>query len=582
MVSSMDNGSPILSLAWRFALFVLLELGYIALTTACLFTHVVLPSSFSSASHLTQAKGVLTIITIAWQTLALLPILSILDNAFSSEWFFIYRRTGQLEPGKTDLVSTIRSTFLSRLTHALTSKSATVSFRACFSASIFALLLHNLAPGALTISSDTFVPIFTPMTIDNLTSNVNDIGFPDTAASAIITIERTGSAVFEYTLYPKRCMVGFPSITDFLRNGTNMTYPSDSMCWEHQCQWEVPQLTMAPGAKNITGAVWSTTTIQPKQEWKLYPFLIPNTQLDSSMSSGILPLFQGLDPVLKASAWSGFLFLGTNTSLRSNAGFDLTSLSSSTLYNQTGFPITDTTTSPPQLASMLLCNPHLTTTPASVSLHSNGTLSISPSPSSSPSVGNLAYLAASQVTSSSMSLAIGTLDQSSAITLLISTVAQSLFTNSTLETYGLLSLDTINANMDKAMLSAAKSFSNTTNIDGNEGSRDVVNVTALIQTKLTTLNTSKPLWIVTIVLFVLELVALLVAMAFGSNTSNWMPFNLSNVARASVQLADKDPLWKARLLESEDFQYDLRQESSFLMMDVSRPSGSPKGLASTL
>jgi hypothetical protein len=91
-------------------LFIVLKTAYMTLVTIACIQPIVL--SGISLDNSIKAKGVTTIFTIAWQTIALLPIQDIASSIISSEWSHSFWHTQELIPGKTDSISVQQLVFL--------------------------------------------------------------------------------------------------------------------------------------------------------------------------------------------------------------------------------------------------------------------------------------------------------------------------------------------------------------------------------------------------------------------------------------------------------------------------------------
>jgi hypothetical protein len=248
------------SFTWRFALFFLLEAAYLILVTVCLFHTVVLPASWEP--HQTQVRGAFTVITIWWQTIALWPLSEILSNAYSSEWHQLHSKSGRLEPGETDVVSTLSSGVPDRARYALTSSSASNAFRTCFIVSGVVLLLHHVAPGAMTISI-VRVPTEGLIEIGNFTSPLGEgTNEQMNSAMTIARLENIEDGHFEYSMYPPYTIVGWPADIGYLNNQTTIHYQSDAAYWSHSCSWDASTPTQWE-SEGVAQSVWVTTSVQP-------------------------------------------------------------------------------------------------------------------------------------------------------------------------------------------------------------------------------------------------------------------------------------------------------------------------------
>jgi hypothetical protein len=137
---------------------------------------------------------------------------------------------------------------------------------------LVALALNDFAPGTISISS---VPINTPVTIaiGNLSAASQDsVNGGDTAvqndagtgslATTVRNLEVLDSYTYGFSTSPQNCAVGWPDLA-YLRNESTVTYPSDAMCWSHQCSWQAP--TFADGG-NANSGPWVAPSM-PNISW---------------------------------------------------------------------------------------------------------------------------------------------------------------------------------------------------------------------------------------------------------------------------------------------------------------------------
>jgi hypothetical protein len=194
-------------------------------------------------------------------------------DVFTSEWSFLHRATGSLTPGTTDRVSTMKAGLIEQLQHAFLTKEASWAFRAALIAFLGALALHDFAPAAITISSvsaaeQSVLLIGNLAGSQQLNLNCTDcsasvgttIATPD-LLSSVLDMEQLFSFTYGFSLSPKDCAVGVPSLT-YIENGAPMSYSTDSVCWRHQCQW-VEKVTYAYNASFSPSGIgqWSTPTL---------------------------------------------------------------------------------------------------------------------------------------------------------------------------------------------------------------------------------------------------------------------------------------------------------------------------------
>jgi len=131
----------------RLFLFFLMEASFIALASVCLARPLPLTLGFSES----KIKGGFTVIFIIWHSLAVFAGGNITIDAFSREWSV---QSEQIIPGTTDKVSTINSGWMDRTSHSI-SKHASGTFRLAFLASLSLMVLGQLAPGTISVSTIT-------------------------------------------------------------------------------------------------------------------------------------------------------------------------------------------------------------------------------------------------------------------------------------------------------------------------------------------------------------------------------------------------------------------------------------------
>ena len=121
------------------------ELVFLA---AVIFTMIVpVPSPDKiTAAHM---QSITNVLSVAWQTLALAPVLGFVAFINSSEWLHIYRSDGKrFHTGSTDRVSNMNGGWIPRARHAISSSPST-PFRLCF-------LVALLVPALTSIGASTF------------------------------------------------------------------------------------------------------------------------------------------------------------------------------------------------------------------------------------------------------------------------------------------------------------------------------------------------------------------------------------------------------------------------------------------
>lgn len=132
----------------RIALSVVVEAGFVALCAVCLPT----PLPLNIPLSLANAKAFFTAICILWQLLSMLPLGGIVDHCFSGEWYFQLARTGNLAPGRTDVVSILTAGMLDHLKYAITPR-ASKRFRVAFMITLMSIVIRTIFPSSLSPAS---------------------------------------------------------------------------------------------------------------------------------------------------------------------------------------------------------------------------------------------------------------------------------------------------------------------------------------------------------------------------------------------------------------------------------------------
>jgi hypothetical protein len=231
---------------WRVAWFLALELGFIIFASICLHDNVILSQTLTARQA--DIRGISTTLAIIWQTVAAIPIIHIITDVFSSEWSHVHKAKSRLVSGVTDRVSVQTANLWNLIYHTFTPY-ASPTFRVALLAHFLVFALHNLAPGVVSVSSVTeSQPLL--VSIGNITAAVfyNDAAEEDLADSGSTYGLSTTTAYLQalanysygFSTIPSNCAVGWPDAM-YLQNQSSLTYPSDAMCWSHQCKWEAPK-----------------------------------------------------------------------------------------------------------------------------------------------------------------------------------------------------------------------------------------------------------------------------------------------------------------------------------------------------
>jgi hypothetical protein len=238
---STDQPATDLKPMWRLVWFVALEIGFLGFAALGLRT-LILPASLSK--HVVDVKGIATLLTIAWQTLALFPVVAIITHTFSTEWSYLYNETLHLVPGTTDRVSIPTAGWWARLCHGTAARRASPSFRAALLAALVILILHNISPGTIGVAT-VVSSIAIPESIANITdsflggTNASTGVAATTFSQTTMYLQGLANYTYGFSTSPSNCAVGWPDFI-YLRNESSLEYPSDALCWSSQCAWEAP------------------------------------------------------------------------------------------------------------------------------------------------------------------------------------------------------------------------------------------------------------------------------------------------------------------------------------------------------
>jgi len=226
-------------------LFCLIEAGFITLASVCLARPLPLTLGLSDS----KIKGGFTVIFIVCHNLAVTAGWSITIDAFSREWSV---QSEHMVPGTTDRVSTINSGLIDRTFHCV-SKHASTTFRLAFLASLLLMVLHQFAPGTISVST-TIVSV--PTTVQ-----VGTLQFPTstTRANLIVRLEKTEFIPFGFKL-PANTLICLPP-PSYKSNGP-LEYNTDIVEFRHNCRWEAPSIVSETDLFiSAAGRIWSTNLI---------------------------------------------------------------------------------------------------------------------------------------------------------------------------------------------------------------------------------------------------------------------------------------------------------------------------------
>jgi len=251
----------------RVLLFIALETAYMTLVTIACIQPVVL--SGISLDNSIEAKGVTTIVTITWQTIALLPIRDIASSIFSSEWSHSFWRTRELIPGQTDSVSVQTAGFLDRSKYLFTFDSSW-AFRLAFPLWLLSVALAGIAPGTLSVTL-VFVPSAVRMEVGSI--DITRMGSYGDAliqrAGLLTRVEQVERGQYSFKIVEPGVIVGWPQLSSITDTSGNLTYPSDIVRFNYECGWTAPTLVgkNSGGWSVSTYGIWVVDGKTSKEEW---------------------------------------------------------------------------------------------------------------------------------------------------------------------------------------------------------------------------------------------------------------------------------------------------------------------------
>jgi len=238
----------------RFFLFCLIEVGFIVLASVCLARPLSLTLELSNS----KIKGGFTVIFIVWHSLAVLVGGDITTNAFSREWSV---QSEHIVPRTADGVSTIDSGLLDRILHCL-SKHASSTFRLAFLASLALMVLGQLAPGTISVSTTT-ISVPTTVQIARQVSQLlpsNDLQFlpTSTRANLITRLEKIESTPFGFKL-PANTLISLPPTPS--KFNETLEYDTDIVEFRHKCRWEALDINDMDPFISAAGQIWRSTLV---------------------------------------------------------------------------------------------------------------------------------------------------------------------------------------------------------------------------------------------------------------------------------------------------------------------------------
>lgn len=218
------------------------------------YNGLVLPRA--AYDHQEAVKDVFSIIFIVWQTLAVLPLGRLTDQAFSTEWSYQYRRAGKLVPGVTDRVSTLTAGSFDRAGFIL-SQTTSSSFKCAFLLYFTLIALIGLGPSSINVN-DATVDRSINLSIGNLTITQSDSSASASAiqrAYELTHIEQQEQSSFGYST-DANWIVAWPPLDRANSTGV-LQYPTDVVHYDYSCRWEAPSSNASYRTWGINGSWWA-------------------------------------------------------------------------------------------------------------------------------------------------------------------------------------------------------------------------------------------------------------------------------------------------------------------------------------
>ncbi|KAF5361942.1 hypothetical protein D9756_002016 [Leucocoprinus leucothites] len=343
-----------------------LEVGFIVLSLVCLKKPLPLQVPLS----LSNAKAAFSAIFILWQFVATIPLATIVDHCFSSEWYFQTTQTKDLLPGRTDVVSILTAGMLDKIQHA-TTRQASNRFRVAFGIAMTCLAIRAIAPTSLSpalILQET--PARIRVTRATLDAKSSSTWFYLWLSRAGMIGQLEQQKVLTFGLDPpKGYMVGWPSTLATGLEG-RLRYPTDVMSFDFQCNWENRDFLSNenPGTINLS------------------PPNLPSRATNSVEGSALLPFpLERNDSDYRVA----FLIFAQNTSDSTTTGIPI-SLEGIPTFSTTGLDLKvslEPLSVDAATVALLVCDPHLSVSGGEVQLDANGTITVTRS--QGPTLGNI-------------------------------------------------------------------------------------------------------------------------------------------------------------------------------------------------
>ncbi|KXN85133.1 hypothetical protein AN958_11673 [Leucoagaricus sp. SymC.cos] len=500
----------------RIGFFTVMEILFIFLAAYAMFTPIVLPF-FPSA--LTEAKAIVTSLSVIWHTIAVSLIRDVPLHIFSAEWMEQVRQSGRIALDETDIVSRITTGYLDHIRHWI-SPVATRPFRLGFISILLLLAVNPLGPSAITVSS-ILRPHDTEIHIAQLTLSrnrytvfggvVNFGGGLVTAvarANLITRLEMIENSTYGFTVQQPNILIPWPS-SDLASANNTIKYETDVITYNYSCSWQRP--TLIEGHGNLMWTLNNETYILyggPGNPVEAQDLRLCDPMILPLLTAGNSSLSDPTDNPLTV-----FLFVGQNMTLRPNWYYQWLNLdnipntsSTYSLPNHTiperppdtvipvGSRYQDCSPDVPFVFTALMCNPQFEIRPATVSLY-RGSLSAQLHSAGLPTVGNISPSAANFIFANSLGDALSFPSDNGGTR--PNDIARNIFLSypESHETMDTLPIHIINQNMNVVLLSSSKAL-----LSGYSGERgntsfpdfEMITTEAVGEVEVLLLSGSKP------------------------------------------------------------------------------------------
>ncbi|KAF9440641.1 hypothetical protein P691DRAFT_781814 [Macrolepiota fuliginosa MF-IS2] len=450
---------------------------------------------------LPEAKSAFTTIFVIWHALAVFLAKDIVLHILTAEWIEQYRKSGNIVPGKTDVVSRMTSGIIDQTKH-FGSRVATLSFRLCFACLLLFMLLHGIGPSAITVN---LLEHPHNIKIANLTVKRGN-QFAWRRASLAVSLEQVGLKG-TYGLIP------WPS-SELISAGKIIRYQTDIISYNFSCSWKQPMANGSMSSWIIDNQGWNVFLPPPDADLK-------GTLMDSYL----------VPPASFNASHTAFLFIGSNTTLSQNVKLDLEGIPTKFIPPNRDSMAGNNTS--PVLVSALVCDPrpHVSSATAvlsGISLWIDGY-------HDHPRVKNIPRAAVNAIFSDSLLTAASPIRSGR-----FNIIACILFLNPSCERHyklasGIkpLSLDKINQQMNTILLSSAKVYLSGSMLTGTNPTSSATNMmeTKAVEEAQELALVASTSFLIVLIIVVGVVILLLCTLMVMARVDHLQTFDLENIVK---------------------------------------------------